>query len=211
MITKRNSRHRVIVNIAIDLLLLPLVCCVTLWACSREKKILREGKPLTADQILLARAVGVAVPQRVRVMAVYAVPTPFPQWLRGVVERLGWLSPHIAGMTLGYGIVLRVDMCVDLRLLAHELAHVAQYERFGQTGEFMREYVRECVWPGYPHGPLEIEAQQAERVAYPSATRPTQVRGNVIPYAAIKMDDAHGCSSDVGGFQKISGNRRVNR
>ena len=166
---KRNSQRRVIVNMAIDLLLLPLVWCVTLWGRSREKNILRDGNPLTADQIVLACAVGVAVPQRLCVMAVNAVPMPFPQWLRGVVERLGWLSPHIAGMTLGYGIVLRVDMCSDRRLLAHELAHVVQYERFGTAG-FMRGYVRECVWPGYPHGPLEIEAKQAERVAYPSAT-----------------------------------------
>lgn len=212
---RRNSPRRVIVNMAIDLLLLPLVCCVTLWARSREKKILREGKPLTVDQLTLARAVGVAAPQRVRVMAAHAVPMPFPRWLRRMVEQLGWLSSHIAGMTLGYGIVLRGDMCGDRRLLAHELAHVAQYERFGRMGGFMREYARECVWPGYPQGPLEIDAQQAERVAYPSTTQPTQqptqVRGNVIPYAAIKMDGAHGRSSGVGGSQKISGNRQVNQ
>ena len=165
-----SFRRRAIVNTAADLLLWPLTGCVTLWACGREKKILREGTPLTADQLALARAVGVAAPQRVRVLAVNAVPMPLPRWLRRVAERVGWLSPDIAGMTLGYGIVLRGDICAARCLLAHELAHVTQYERFGRLGlgrmgGFMREYVRECVWPGYPHGPLEIEAQQAERAA----------------------------------------------
>ena len=78
------------------------------------------------------------MPERVRVQPVENVPMPLPRSLRRVVELLGWLSPHIVGMTLGYGIVLRRDVCGDPCLLAHELAHVAQYERLGRFRGFLR-------------------------------------------------------------------------
>jgi hypothetical protein len=161
----------------IDVVLTPLLLCAVLWVRAREATILHAGKPLTADQLALARVVGVAAPERVRVMAVQAVPLPLPLFLQRAAERLRWLSP-IAGMTLGYGIVLRSDCADDRRLLAHELAHVAQYERYarikrdgsygrGRYSGFLRHYLRECVWPGYPRGPLEREARRAEAVVGP--------------------------------------------
>ena len=146
-------------------LLSPLVWWVARWARLREATILCAGQPLMPDQLALARAVGVAAPERVRVQPVASVPMPLPQPLRRAAELLGCLSPHIVGMTLGYGIVLRHDVCGDPALLAHELAHVAQYERLGRFRGFLRQYVRECVWPGYPRGPLEIEARAAESLA----------------------------------------------
>ena len=171
-----------------DTLLSPLVWWVARWARRRETAILRAGWPLAPDQLALARAVGVAAPKRVRVQPAASVPMPLPRLVRRAAELLGCLSPHIAGMTLGYGIVLRQDVCGDLVLLAHELAHVAQYERLGRFRGFLRQYVRECLWPGYPRGPLEIEARAAEVIAVTSASRQstTQGRGNVIPYAAIR-------------------------
>lgn len=172
--------------VATDLMLSPLLLCAALWVRCREATILREGKPLTADEIALARAVGVSVVDRVRLFPADAVPMPLPRWLRRAAELHGWLSPHIAGMTHGYGIVLRNDCYGDRRLLAHELAHVAQYERLGRFSGFLRQYLRECVWPGYPHGLLEIEARHAEAMA---AGTLTQGRENVIPYAADKTND----------------------
>ena len=44
----------------------------------------------------------------------------------------------------------------------HELAHVAQYERLGGFREFLKQYLEECINPGYPLGDLELEAKQAE-------------------------------------------------
>jgi hypothetical protein len=47
----------------------------------------------------------------------------------------------------------------------HELAHVAQYERLGGFREFLKQYLEECINPGYPLGDLELEAKQAESLA----------------------------------------------
>jgi predicted SprT family Zn-dependent metalloprotease len=45
------------------------------------------------------------------------------------------------------------------RLIAHELVHVRQYERVGGIEPFLKEYVKEVVFPPeYPNGPLEQEA-----------------------------------------------------
>ncbi|MEQ1772696.1 MAG: DUF4157 domain-containing protein [Burkholderiales bacterium] len=166
----------VVLNFVMDVLLLPLVLCVMLWARRRETTILHWGKSLNEDQLALAHAIGVASPERVRVMPVNVVPTLLPLTLQRAAEHLGGL-PHIAGMTLGYGIVLRRDVCSDRRLLAHELAHVAQYERLGRFHGFLRRYVRECVWPGYPRGPLEFEARRAEAVIAAPVRVATQVTG----------------------------------
>jgi hypothetical protein len=182
---QRASLHQSFVSAGIDVLLMPLVWCMAPWARRREAAILRDGLPLSEDQLALARAMGVAAAERVRVQPVNVIPVPLPQFLRHTAELLGWLSPHIAGMTLGYGIVLRRNVCRDRCLLAHELTHVAQFERLGRFRGFLREYVRECVWPGYPHGPLEAEARRAEIAA---AGALTQRDGNVIPYVAAKVN-----------------------
>lgn len=163
------------VAIGMDILLAPVLLCAVAWVRARQATILRVGAALSPEQISLARTLGVAAAERVRVMQVDVVPMPLPplpQWALAVAHRIGLISPHIAGMTLGYGIVLRADCCGDRGLLAHELMHVAQYERlggWGGVGGFLRQYVRECVWPGYPRGALELEAQRAEVRAETSA------------------------------------------
>jgi hypothetical protein len=67
---------------------------------------------------------------------------------------------HTAGLTLNHGIFIRADHWRDRRLVAHELVHVAQYERFGGIRPFLKAYFRECLVPGYPLGSLEQEAIQ---------------------------------------------------
>jgi hypothetical protein len=154
--------------IAVDVLFAPVLLCAVVWVRARQTAILHAGAALSPAQINLARTLGVAAAERVRVMPVEVVPMPLPRWARAMAHRIGLISPHIVGMTLGYGIVLRADCCSDPRLLAHELMHVAQYERlggWGGVGGFLRQYVRECVWPGYPRGALEIEAKRAEASA----------------------------------------------
>ena len=150
------------VALVLDILLTPLVLCAMPWVRWRQAAILREGAALTHEQVQLARSVGVMAAERVRVMTAHVIPLPIPQFARNVAQRVGWTSAHIAGMTLGHGIVLRADCGADLRLLAHELAHVGQVERLGGIAGFLRQYLRECVWPGYPHGALEAEARAAE-------------------------------------------------
>lgn len=149
-------------TLVLDVLLVPLWLCAVPWVRWRERVILRDGAALTPPQRVLARSLGVASPQRVRVMAADRIPMPLPLLWRSLAEHAGWISPHIAGMTLGHGIAIRADCCGDQRLLAHELTHVVQYERLGGIPRFLRQYLRECVWPGYPRGALEIEAKAAE-------------------------------------------------
>jgi hypothetical protein len=163
----------------LDLLLLPLIRGLCVWVRRREAQVLRDGRELGTVQLQLARALGVRHPQRVRIQTEARVPLPLPEWARALAQRCGWLTPHVAGMTLGYGIVIRepfwCDGSYDFELLAHELAHVAQYEQLGGIGGFLRQYVRECVWPGYPHGLLEREAHAA-------ALSCSTAQADVIPY-----------------------------
>ena len=146
----------------LDLVLAPALLCAVLWVRRRQASILRDGVPLNPAQQALAMALGVVQVGQVRVVRAAVVPTLLPRWIRNLALRAGWISQHIAGMALGYGIVIREDYIDDMRLLAHELVHVSQYERLGGIAGFLRQYLRECAWPGYPYGALECEARSAE-------------------------------------------------
>jgi hypothetical protein len=137
-------------------LILPLACS---WARKQEEIIIRDGVSLTEPQLADARRVGITLPRRVRLLVVDEVPLPLFPVLRRVAENTGLISPDTLGMTLRYGIFIRSDYREDRRLLVHELAHTAQYERLGGFAPFLKEYLRECLTPpGYPFGPLEQEA-----------------------------------------------------
>jgi hypothetical protein len=47
---------------------------------------------------------------------------------------------------------------MNLRWLAHEFVHVAQYERLGREG-FLQEYIQQIAAHGYPDAPFELEAE----------------------------------------------------
>jgi hypothetical protein len=49
-------------------------------------------------------------------------------------------SADTSGLTAGYGVIVRRDCANNLRLLTHELVHVAPYERLGREG-FLQEYI----------------------------------------------------------------------
>jgi predicted SprT family Zn-dependent metalloprotease len=49
-------------------------------------------------------------------------------------------------MTFGHGIVIR-NGSHGRELIAHELAHVMQYERFGGIDAFLKEYIKEVAFP----------------------------------------------------------------
>jgi hypothetical protein len=63
------------------------------------------------------------------------------------------------GIAFGHGIVLKTGAYYR-RLIAHKLAHVMQYERFGGIEPFLVSYMPEAFPPHYPNGPLEQEAEQ---------------------------------------------------
>jgi hypothetical protein len=138
--------------------LLPFACA---WARRQESIILRTGMPLVAALADTAIRLGIRDPARIRLLSVAQVP-PLHSLLRQVGEKFGIVSDLTIGMTLRYGIFIREDHWGDRRLVVHELAHVAQYERKGGFRQFLNQYLQECLDPGYPFGELELEARRAE-------------------------------------------------
>lgn len=141
--------------------LLPLA--VT-WAAEQERTILQSGVPLTESQLADARQVGVLFPERARLLRVAQIPTPSHPMLAAAVAATGIISPSTGGMTLRYGIYIRTDCWGQRLLVAHELVHTSQYERFGGLEAFLRPCLMEYLTPpGYPHGPIEQEADVRSR------------------------------------------------
>lgn len=143
-------------------LLLPLLVPVAAaWVNRQERRILQAGVPLTAAQLADARALGIAEPERVRVLALPQIPLPSGRVVRRVGLWTGTLSTEAVGMAMRYGVFLRVPHQGDRRLLAHELTHTRQYERLGGIRPFLRRYLYECLTVGYYAAPLEWEAIEA--------------------------------------------------
>ena len=128
------------------------------WASQQEQKILRAGVALDESQVTDARLMGVARPEKVRLLKVDQVPLPANRLLRWAAKRTKLISSDTAGMALRYGIFIRSDCWQMRRLIAHECVHTAQYERLGGIEEFLSLYLRECLELGYPSGLLEQEA-----------------------------------------------------
>ena len=128
------------------------------WASQQEQKILRAGVSLDESQVIDARLMGVARPEKVRLLKVDQVPLPANRLLRWAAKRTKLISSDTAGMALRYGIFIRSDCWQMRRLIAHECVHTAQYERLGGIEEFLSLYLRECLELGYPSGLLEQEA-----------------------------------------------------
>ena len=135
--------------------LLPLACA---WAEEQERIIIREGVSLTPAQTTDAVKIGVAHPEKVRLLKVARIPIPDHPALRVAAEATQLISPHTGGFTLRYGIYIRADCWGDRRLLFHELCHTAQYERLGGFQQFLQQYLHECITIGYPAAPMEQEA-----------------------------------------------------
>jgi len=131
------------------------------WATEMERAILERGQRLSPQNRKDAEAIGVQRSGDVRILVLDGIPLPNNPGLRQLAVETGLITDRTAGMTFGHGIVLKKGS-VHRRLIAHELAHVMQYERFGGIEAFLKEYIKEIAFPpGYPNGPLEREAEQA--------------------------------------------------
>lgn len=140
--------------------LFPLACK---WAAEQEGAILKSGVPLPAQQLEDALRIGVENPDQVRLMRVAAIPRPSDPILVAAAQATNLISSRTAGITFRYGIYVRSDCWDQRHIVAHELVHTRQYERLGGFDQFLLPYLTECITPpGYPHGPME---QEAERIA----------------------------------------------
>lgn len=86
------------------------------------------------------------------------VPWPGASTLRAAAKAVGFATNATCGATFRYGIFIREDCWRNRALIAHELAHTAQYERLGGIEPFLRQYLGECLTVGYLNAPLEREA-----------------------------------------------------
>ena len=143
---------------------LPLVLPIAAhWARKQEGRALAEGEPLDKTGLKIAKMMGVRHPERIRVLAVDEIRGPRGPILGRLEESLNLLGTSTKGICYRYGIFIR-DLVDDRRLLAHECVHTGQYERLGGFKPFLRAYLRECIDPGYPGGPLEREAIERSRM-----------------------------------------------
>ena len=125
--------------------------------------MLRSGVPLSAEELADARTIGVREPERVRLLQLDKVPVPSHPMLKAAAAAIHFLTPATCGLTLRYGIFIRSECWRERALIAHELAHVAQYERLGGIRPFLRQYLSECLTVGYPEAPMEQEAIRLSR------------------------------------------------
>jgi hypothetical protein len=135
--------------------LLPLACA---WAEEQERIILCDGVSLSPAQTTDAVKIGVAHPERVRLLKVARVPIPEHPALRAAADATQLISPRTGGLTLRYGIFIRADCWGDHRLVFYEFVHTLQYERLGGFQQFLQQYLYECITIGYPAAPMEQEA-----------------------------------------------------
>jgi hypothetical protein len=138
------------------------------WATAEEERALREGVPLSAQELIDAATIGVREPGRVRLLRVESVPFPEHPQLRAAAEAIQFLSPETRGLTLQYGIFVRWDCWRERPLIAHELVHTAQCERLGGILPFLQQYLVECLTIGYANAPMELEAATVAARVCPS-------------------------------------------
>jgi hypothetical protein len=118
--------------------------------------------PLNAPELEIARAVGVAQPERVRVQMVGdSLPMPDDPALRQAAMQAGLLAPGMVGLTLGYSIFICAGHKTR-RLLSHELRHVHQYEQHGLIAGFLPVYLQQVIEVGYREAPFERDAREHE-------------------------------------------------
>ena len=137
------------------------------WAQKMEADSLRNGAPLSPAVIRLARELGVRDVARVRLVVVDRVPMPEEGMLRAAALQVGLSQETASGMTLGYAIYARRGEENDVRLLSHELRHVAQYEQAGGIAAFLSKHLVDLARVGYEASPFEVDARAHERSSLP--------------------------------------------
>jgi len=129
------------------------------WYHACETAGLAQGRPLDAGQMALARAVGVRQPERVRIVAGFTYPAPAdPKFEQAIQTTIRSAPVPLAASTFGYAIFINPNDIGIRSVLAHELTHVAQFERLGMPG-FVHQFVLQLTLFGHLRAPLEREAR----------------------------------------------------
>lgn len=149
-----------------------LLSRVIAWATRESQRILQCGQPLSAQGVVIARAVGVVLPERIRVLEVPAIPSPDDPELKALALNEKLIRPASRGLTLGYGIFIRQGQ-LDVGLLSHECRHVHQTEAAGGLEAFLPVYLKQIAEFTYDRAPYEIDACEHELKTLPPASSET--------------------------------------
>ena len=134
------------------------------WAEEEASRAATSGRVLNNEEIALARTVGVANPELIRIRSCDRLPRPQDPSLQAAADQTGLLGPGMVGLTLGYS----VFVCrghETRRLLSHEFRHVFQYEQNGAIAGFLPLYLQQIVTMGYQNAPFEVDARAHESAA----------------------------------------------
>lgn len=131
------------------------------WAEAQSDLIAQQGRPLDGTLINIARQVGVAEPDQIRVLEVQRLPLPNDPELQKAAIATGLLGTGMIGLTLGYGVYVCQGHST-VRLLSHEFRHVYQYESAGSIASFLPIYLEQIATLGYRNAPLEVDARAHE-------------------------------------------------
>jgi hypothetical protein len=131
------------------------------WAQAQANHVAAVGLPLSESGLTIARKVGVRSPDQIRIKLVEQLPMPEEPMLKQAAIETGLLGPHMAGLTLGYSILICRGQDTD-RLLSHECRHVYQYETFGSIAAFLPVYLQQIAEVGYDNAQFEIDARTHE-------------------------------------------------
>ena len=129
------------------------------WFKEVESKFLKKGRLLTDKEIAMAKSIGVKHPEHVRVIILTDFPSPGNKKLLTETKNYGFGNSAESGRTMGYVVMLKARFKNERRVLAHELAHVAQQERMG-VKNFFRRFIAEHEIVGRRRAPLEVDANK---------------------------------------------------
>ena len=156
------------------------------WARTQSQRVLEAGVSLDPHQIDIARRVGVAHPERIRLLRTTLFPRPDDRNLRAAADQLGLLGPNSIGLAFGYSVLVHARHISD-RLLAHEFRHVQQFEQSGSLETYLERYLESILAAGYLASAFERDARAAEEmIAFAeSVYSKTVPEGSVVLTSAI--------------------------
>ena len=131
------------------------------WAKREAQKIQLHGRVLSEAEMKLAKNVGVAFPEQVKVLEVPVIPGPDNILLRMAARHANMMGPNVAGIALDHSIYIRENH-MSIRLLSHELRHVHQYEQFDSVDGFLALHLKQLLEYGYWNSPFEVDARRHE-------------------------------------------------
>ena len=131
-----------------------------------------------------------AIARSSRILSVPRIPLPAHPRVIQLARRVGLLNADTAGLTAGYGVIVRLDCTRTFRLLAQEFVHVAQYEGLGKEGNFGQKGIE--IAPG--KGPVEgrcrplvmgLKGKQGRPLRSVMNNSETDISGLVRPLAVL--------------------------